>query len=97
MPTWRSSLRWRRWRVRSEEIAVAALIAVQRGSDLRWWRGFVVVAVVVEVVERRSLKLRVRLLRAKLERALEQEVAKVRSVRAVEVEVQLVKLSSRSA
>lgn len=52
---------------------------------------------VVEVVERRSLKLRVRLLRAKLERALEQEVAKVRSVRAVEVEVQLVKLRSRSA
>lgn len=48
----------------------------------------VVVVVVVEVVERRSLKLRVRLERARLERALEE--AKVRSV-AVEL-----KLKSRS-
>lgn len=48
--------------------------------------------VVVVVVERRdSLKLRVKLLRAKLVRALEQ--AKVRSV---VMEVQLVKLRSRS-
>lgn len=42
-----------------------------------------------EVAERRSLKLRVKLLRAKLVRALEEEV-KVRSV------VELVKLKSRS-
>lgn len=48
-----------------------------------------VVIVGVEVVERRSLKLRVKLLRAKLLRPLEQ--AKV-----VVVEVQLVKLRSRS-
>lgn len=49
-------------------------------------------------MERRdSLKLRVRLLRAKLERALEQEVVKVRSVTVVEEEVKLVKLRSRSA
>lgn len=48
--------------------------------------------VVVEVVERRSLKLRVRLLRAKLLRAL-----RVRSVVVVvEAEAQLVKLKSRS-
>lgn len=48
---------------------------------------------VVEVVERRSLKLRVRLLRAKLLRAL-----RVRSVVVVvvEAEAQLVKLKSRS-
>lgn len=69
---------------------VAVFIADQCGSHLRWWREFlmVVVVVVVEVVERRSLKLRVRLERARLERALEE--AKVRSV-AVEL-----KLKSRS-
>lgn len=75
-------------------------MADQWGSHLRWLRGvFVAVDVAVEeVVERRdSLKLRVRLLRAKLERALEQEVVKVRSVTVVEEEVKLVKLRSRSA
>lgn len=76
----------------SVERLVAVLIADQCGSHLRWWREFlmvvVVVVVVVEVVERRSLKLRVRLERARLERALEE--AKVRSV-AVEL-----KLKSRS-
>lgn len=77
------------------DILVAALIAAQCGSELRWGRlycGVVLVVVEVEVEERRdSLKLRVKLLRAKLLRALEQ--AKVRSV---VVEVQLVKLRSRS-
>lgn len=74
----------------SVERLVAVFIADQCGSHLRWWREFlmVVVVVVVEVVERRSLKLRVRLERARLERALEE--AKVRSV-AVEL-----KLKSRS-
>lgn len=75
---------------------VAAFIAVQCGSDLRWCCeniGTVAVVVVVAVAEdrreSRSLKLRVRLLRAKLVRALEEET-KVRSV------VQEVKLKSRS-
>lgn len=76
----------------SVERLVAVLIADQCGSHLRWWREFlmvvVVVVVVVEVVERRSLKLRVRLERARLERALEE--AKVRSV------VVELKLKSRS-
>lgn len=74
----------------SVERLVAVFIADQCGSHLRWWREFlmVVVVVVVEVVERRSLKLRVRLERARLERALEE--AKVRSV------VVELKLKSRS-
>lgn len=74
---------------------VAAFIAVQCGSDLRWCcenigtAAVVVVAVAEDRRESRSLKLRVRLLRAKLVRALEEET-KVRSV------VQEVKLKSRS-
>lgn len=79
----------------SDDMLVAAFIAVQCGSDLRWCcenigtAAVVVVAVAEDRRESRSLKLRVRLLRAKLVRALEEET-KVRSV------VQEVKLKSRS-
>lgn len=69
---------------------VAVLMADQLGSELRWGREEVAEEGLEdgeeEVVERRSLKLRVREDRARLERALEQ--AKVRSV-AVETEVKL--------
>lgn len=72
---------------------VAALIAAQLGSYRLWgrrWRlGTEVEEDVAEVDERRdSLKLRVRLLLARLLRALK--------VRSVVVVVQLVKLRSRS-
>jgi hypothetical protein len=96
LPRWRRRLRWRRWSLPSEEMLVAALMAAQCGWGRLYWGVVVVVVVEVEVEgeERRdSLKLRVKLLRAKLLRALEQ--AKVRSL-VVEAEVQLVKLRSRS-
>ena len=65
-------------------------MADQRGSHLRWWRVVILVVLVVLVEQERrdSLKLRVRLDRAKLERALEE--GKVLSV------VVEVKLKSRS-
>lgn len=73
----------------SEDRFVAALIADQFVSDFRWgreWRlGISVEGVPAETEDMRSLKLKHKLERARLERAL-----------VVAMEVELVKLRSRS-